>query len=83
METPQSLLSSRTVEWQSSQLNALTLCVSLKVCPFCCGCPLAFVHVSIIICTYPLQHVFTVVGDEGWCKGGGEGGGRGQTPTGQ
>ena len=29
------------------------------------------------------RRMVTVVGDEGWCKGGGEGGGRGQTPTGQ
>ena len=29
------------------------------------------------------HHMVTVVGNEGWCKGSGEGGGRGQTPAGQ
>ena len=50
METPQIPWSSRTVEWQSGELNALQLFGSRsKLCLFCCGCPLEFVHVSIII----------------------------------
>ena len=36
-ETPQSPWSSRTVEWQSSPLNAVTS--GSKLYPFCCCCP--------------------------------------------
>ena len=58
METPQIPWSSRTVEWQSGELNALQLfCSRFKLCPFCCGCPLEFVHVSIIICFLDFVHI--------------------------
>ena len=38
--------------------NALQLFGSRsKLCPFCCGCPLGFVHVSIIICSLDFVHI--------------------------
>ena len=56
METPQIPWSSRTVEWQSSQLNALELFDSRsKLCPFLLW--LGFVHVSIIICSLDFVHI--------------------------